>query len=249
MRMLKKIVAIVMATCALMSTSITAFAADHWVQDAVTQQWSLCSDNGIRYTGTKYVNNNWYCFNTSGEMCTGWQLLNNKWYCFAPTGEMYINCTTPDGYLVGPDGVWINLTVPAGAPVAALNYDATRWAELDIINQERAKVGSAPLVMNHTLNLIAQDRAVETLTLFAHERPNGEKCFTLFNEYGINSGWRGENLACGYDTVERVMDGWMHSEGHRENILRPEFKSVGLGVVLNPNKKSMYWTQEFWSKI
>ena len=49
---------------------------------------------------------------TKGRMLTGWALIDGRWYFFEPAagrnqGRLYRNETTPDGYRVGPDGVWI----------------------------------------------------------------------------------------------------------------------------------------------
>jgi uncharacterized protein YkwD len=44
----------------------------------------------------------------------------------------------------------------------------------------------------------------------------------------------GENLAWGTETEAtpvRIVDGWMHSPGHRVNILRPTYTEIGIGVT------------------
>ncbi|SMD21088.1 Uncharacterized conserved protein YkwD, contains CAP (CSP/antigen 5/PR1) domain [Kibdelosporangium aridum] len=51
----------------------------------------------------------------------------------------------------------------------------------------------------------------------------------------------GENIAQGQRTAKAVMDAWMKSDGHRENILRCGFKTIGVGVDTN----GFYWTQNF----
>jgi len=54
----------------------------------------------------------------------------------------------------------------------------------------------------------------------------------------------GENIAFGYSTAAAVMQAWMNSPGHRANILNPNFKEIGVGVVANA-QGYLYWTQEF----
>ena len=57
----------------------------------------------------------------------------------------------------------------------------------------------------------------------------------------------GENVAYNYgydDPVYNAIDGWMKSQGHRENILNPEFHETGLGVSINKEGK-IYFTQLF----
>jgi uncharacterized protein YkwD len=42
--------------------------------------------------------------------------------------------------------------------------------------------------------------------------------------------WYGENVAMGYPTGRAVVRGWMHSRGHRENILRRQYRLMGLAA-------------------
>ena len=59
----------------------------------------------------------------------------------------------------------------------------------------------------------------------------------------------GENIATGYRTPRQVVDAWMASAGHCENILDPAFLDVGTGI--NRHGVSGYasgpatWTQDF----
>ncbi len=54
----------------------------------------------------------------------------------------------------------------------------------------------------------------------------------------------GENVAYNYDTPREVVDAWMRSPGHRGNILRPNFKRIGIGCVIDP-RGHRWWTQDF----
>jgi uncharacterized protein YkwD len=54
----------------------------------------------------------------------------------------------------------------------------------------------------------------------------------------------GENIAAGYTTAAAVMNGWMHSPGHRRNILRRGFTKIGLGVARSADG-TRYWVQDF----
>jgi uncharacterized protein YkwD len=54
----------------------------------------------------------------------------------------------------------------------------------------------------------------------------------------------GENVAYNYDTPTAVMGGWMRSPGHRANILRPVFKRIGVGCVID-ERGHRWWTQDF----
>ena len=89
----------------------------------------------------------------------------------------------------------------------------------------------------------AMVRAKECDESFSHDRPNGTSCFTALKEAGVKYFSAGENIAMGYRTPADVMKGWMDSEGHRNNILDPDFTDFACGVY-----KSGYWSQ-FFCKI
>ncbi len=110
---------------------------------------------------------------------------------------------------------------------------------IELVNIERAKVGSPPLTTTPEHTEAAQIRADECVELFSHTRPDGTKFSTVFDEVGIASQYRGENLGSGYKTPERLVDGLMNSDGHRENILNPEYKYIGVG----------YNSDNFWSQL
>ena len=49
----------------------------------------------------------WYHADSNGVATTGWIQSGGKWY-YCKRGRMLQNAMTPDGYYVGPDGVWVN---------------------------------------------------------------------------------------------------------------------------------------------
>ena len=108
---------------------------------------------------------------------------------------------------------------------------------LTLVNKEREANGLKPLVMDRSLLDTAMLRATELIVFFNHTRPNGGSCFSA------NSKMNGENIAAGYVDPADVMDGWMHSDGHRSNILHSSFKSVGIGCI--KYGQHYYWTQCF----
>ncbi|CAF0736499.1 unnamed protein product [Adineta steineri] len=50
----------------------------------------------------------------------------------------------------------------------------------------------------------------------------------------------GENVAAGQTTGSSVMNSWMHSKGHRDNILNGKFRNIGLGIAQDANGVT-YW--------
>lgn len=137
--------------------------------------------------------------------------------------------------------------------VCGLQYVEFRYTQ-DLLNQyineayaalnaDRVANNLPPLAVNATLQRVATKRAQEVSVLFSHTRPDGSSCFTAFDEFGASYGFAGENIASGYMSAEDVELAWMNSPGHRENILRPEFRQVGIGIYSDGNV--LHWVQNF----
>lgn len=133
-------------------------------------------------------------------------------------------------------------------------FDADAEAAIvEAVNAERAKVGAAPLAVDPRLQEAARvhSKDMGDLGFFDHTSPvKGREKFTdRIREQGLDKfGAAGENIAEGpFATVERsagFMKLWMESEGHRENILDPNYRFIGVGVYVTASG-DVYATQEF----
>lgn len=110
---------------------------------------------------------------------------------------------------------------------------------VELVNTERAKEGLSALQVDSKVAAAAQVRAKEVKSSFSHTRPDGRSCFTALEEAGVSYRGAGENIALGQKTPEKVVTDWMNSEGHRKNIMNPNFKYIGVGV------DGTSWTQLF----
>jgi len=113
---------------------------------------------------------------------------------------------------------------------------------LALVNQARTAAGLTPLTLNATLTEAANIRAREIVSVQSHTRPNGEPWYT------VSPLARGENIAAGHTSAQQVFDAWMNSEGHRANILRPEYRTLGVGYVYQSGGSPAYvhyWVQLF----
>ena len=119
------------------------------------------------------------------------------------------------------------------------NYDYANQV-LNIVNEERAKVGASSLTMDATLYAAAMTRAAETVVNFDHIRPDGTTCFSI-----ASSKMQGENIHAGTSTPEAAMKSWMNSQGHKENLLNTRWKSIGVGCVKYGS--TYFWVQCFGS--
>lgn len=114
----------------------------------------------------------------------------------------------------------------------------------EIVNKERKAAGKNELEFDDTLNEIAAIRAEEISTKFDHTRPDGSKWSTAFDEAGLYNCYGGENIAAGQKNAEEAMYSWMHSSGHKANILDVDYTKIGVGCYLYNG--TYYWVQEFW---
>lgn len=118
---------------------------------------------------------------------------------------------------------------------------------IDLVNVERQAEGLGLLVGNDLLTEAAQKYAQKMADegFFAHQDPNtGQMPWDRATAVGYQWTMIGENIAEGQTSPEMVMEGWMNSKGHRENILRPEFKEIGIGIYRDLLGR-IYWVQLF----
>jgi len=126
-------------------------------------------------------------------------------------------------------------TPPTPPQPSAPTLDEMADEIVRMVNAERKKVGAPPLVANNNLlKRAAKTRAKEIFTSFSHTRPNGKDVGSSYLEVGgkYSQGWigLGENIALGQDSTKMVMNDWMNSEGHKQNILDPLYKQIAVGV-------------------
>jgi uncharacterized protein YkwD len=127
----------------------------------------------------------------------------------------------------------------AATPAKQLGLPRTRELTLCLLNGERAKSGLVALRPEQRLELAAQRYAADMVErdFFDHVDPGGldPQDRILMAGYPSINAWTGENLAWGNGSESapaEIVDTWMHSPGHRRNILRAEFVEIGIGVVL-----------------
>lgn len=141
---------------------------------------------------------------------------------------------------------WDGETKTVNITVEKSNFD--EWAKkvLTLTNNERNKNGLNPLAWNDSLAELAKLHCDDMIArdFFAHDNPDGETPFDRMKKYGISYWTAGENIAAGQYSPEAVVESWMNSEGHRKNIMNPDFQYLGVSVVKG-GRYGIYWAQEF----
>lgn len=118
---------------------------------------------------------------------------------------------------------------------------------LELVNEERAKQGIAPLQWHDGLANVAyaHSKDMHDRNFMAHNNPDSLTPFDRIKNAGISYTRAAENVAAGQQTPEQVMQSWMNSSGHRANILNPNLTKLGVGYYKGTNGYRSYWTQVF----
>jgi uncharacterized protein YkwD len=135
------------------------------------------------------------------------------------------------GLLLAVTAAGAPAAVPPQSPTAA-GIEAAVQRRVDAVRREH---GLARLRANATAAAIARahSRRMSREGYFSHRDPGGGSPADRARAAGLAYRVLGENLAEVRDAADpaaSAVEGWMASEGHRANILRPEFTESGIGV-------------------
>jgi hypothetical protein len=100
-------------------------------------------------------------------------------------------------------------------------------------NAQRQAAGLSPLTLNSKLSDAAARKASDMIAknYWAHNSPTGSTPWDFILGAGYRYVVAGENLAKNYTNSQGVVDAWMASPTHRDNIVKPGYKEVGFAVV------------------
>jgi uncharacterized protein YkwD len=167
----------------------------------------------------------------------------------APEAPRLAETPKPAGALKFPEA-----SKPAAVPKSPLSpILATR--ALQLVNDVRSKgahcgnelYGPAPPVtLSSTLTGVAFGHATDMATnnYFEHEDLKGKTPSDRVRATGYQEKLVGENIAYGPKSVDEVVQGWLDSPGHCENIMDPRFVEMGVGYATShDSKRALYWVQ------
>ena len=100
-------------------------------------------------------------------------------------------------------------------------------------NEKRVGAGLKPLSYSEKLADAARRKAANMFeeNYWAHNSPSGKSPWVWFAQAGYNYVYAGENLAKDFGNTSRLMDAWMASPTHRENLVSSKYSEIGLAVV------------------
>jgi uncharacterized protein YkwD len=123
---------------------------------------------------------------------------------------------------------------------------------LCLVNFARAQEGLEPLVLSEVLNESAAAKARDIVSCreFSHEACGRQSNQTLI-DVGYHGSW-GENLYAAEGPLvapRPALDGWLNSRGHRENLFRTEWRTIGIallaGAELGRVDDGVVWVNHF----
>jgi uncharacterized protein YkwD len=135
----------------------------------------------------------------------------------------------------------------ADTPAVGASTSAIQAAVVCLINVQRISRHLPALTENSRLDRSAQGWTNTMIRSGAFW--HGANFATRITAVGFDWSQAGENIATGFTTPRSVVNAWMGSTGHCQNILDPSFSDVGTGVGRNPAGKASSggaaWTQDF----
>jgi uncharacterized protein YkwD len=149
---------------------------------------------------------------------------------------------------------------PATHPLLALaspitKQQAIQQLALELANRDRAAAGLAPLQVDPLLSQAAQNHAKDMLrrNYFSHYSPDGEAPKDRLAAAG-GTGYPAENIVMRYNSrfsriniqlLEEFQNQWMHSAGHRRNLMNPSYVKFGYGFAIDPSSGKTFAVQMF----
>lgn len=103
----------------------------------------------------------------------------------------------------------------------------------NLTNEDRLRNNALPLSINPLLTEAARMKALDMAQkgYFSHIDPSGNPPWFWLDQAGYKYSYAGENLAINFIDSKDVQTAWLNSPTHKENILKQEFKEIGIGVA------------------
>ncbi|WP_404405008.1 S-layer homology domain-containing protein [Jeotgalibacillus malaysiensis] len=120
--------------------------------------------------------------------------------------------------------------------------EAMTKAVLDGINAERNAAGLKPLSTDQSVQKVANLKAFDMMenNYFDHYSPTYGSVFHMLDNEGVTRVAAGENIAAGQQSAKAVVEAWMNSQGHKDNILHQSYTHVGVGYAEGGEYGSYY---------
>lgn len=104
---------------------------------------------------------------------------------------------------------------------------------IKLTNLKRQENGLLPLQTNSELSAAAAQKAADMFArnYWAHVSPIGTQPWYFITQAGYTYRYAGENLARDFSEAQAIVDAWMASPSHRDNLLNSHYQDIGIAVV------------------
>jgi uncharacterized protein YkwD len=171
------------------------------------------------------------------------------WNPFCASG-MNLGIKRPVLRAVAVLGVMVIASSATSAPIGAVEQEV-----LDLVNQQRVAAGCGPLVAQDQLAAAAHGHsdAMAFQNFFSHTGKRGMTMSRRVKAQGYAGRLLAENIAAGQSSAREVVTTWMHSAGHRRNILNCRYTETGIALTYQANdapiKGSGYGLHYYWVQV
>ena len=129
----------------------------------------------------------------------------------------------------------ITLSILPGLSSKILGYAASIPPNevIRLTNEKRLSAGLSPVSENPQLSQAALAKGADMLAkgYWAHVAPDGVQPWAFISNAGYSYRYAGENLARDFSNPSATVDAWMASPTHKDNLLSPKYKEIGVAVV------------------
>lgn len=163
--------------------------------------------------------------------------------------------------IISPGNVGLNAVAPISSTdvstyslfLPMVTFQPVPESVLQVLNEtnhQRSLYGCPPLTLNQQLVAAGQDHSNDMAfnDFFSHTGSDGSSPWERIQATGYDYSLAAENIAAGYNTPLAVVQAWMRSSEHRENILNCDLQEIGIGYRNLENDTGQvnyhyYWTQ------
>jgi len=151
-----------------------------------------------------------------------------------------------NSYGINPGSLSSSGSYSANAASGSLSSASSIESSLfSSVNSVRSQYGSGPLSLNLSLSNIARARCADMINrnYFSHTTPEGKNIFIILNENAFAWQYAGENIyqcsPAGIGSESAILNTWMISPSHKDNLINGAFHQVGIGIVDSGNTRTV----------
>jgi len=185
--------------------------------------------------------------------------------CILPIMSIcFIGCGESESTTIKPDQISIDKAIKTRSLLMLRTINKARNEERNCYDGKGVVGPSFPLTWSEELYASALEHSIDLAMSDTFEHlGSGTKFDTTGKEYGHKSHFKeriqknnyinysivGENIAAGQGTIEKVINEWLESPLHCQNIMNNDFSEVGIAVSGNIDSYyGLYWTQNLGTK-